>query len=547
LQHFPTTTSQDLDKKEQEKSLQELRSELRKDFETLSVPIIVVIDDIDRLTEEEICLVFRLVKANADFPNLIFLLLFQRETAEQALDHIAGNNGRLFLEKIVQVGINLPPVPPGALRETLVTHINKILEPFVSESELERDRFADFWFPGLSHYFTNFREVYRFLSSFSFCVTAFAIGGVLEVNPFDLIAIETLRIAEPDVYELIRNNKAVLLKGSKEERAALGEALLKDSKRKSPEALRSILKDLFPQFRNVWDNWNYSDESSSIWASKRRICIKRFFDRYFLLGVPPEQVGEALIKQILDRSGDRGELLRIFRKLREEGLLIDCLDRLAAEESLGSLRDPFPYLVTLADIGDFIPRNKVFMLTLHGDLYTRAALESTSLYITSSWLRDFEETESMTAMLPQFSPEEFKRLKQVWLMKVEEAASTGRLLEIRELYAVLFCWQKWSGAEKSKKWASHLLNDSRAAVRLLCALVTESSSQTVGSYHVSDSSWMDWKILRDFCSLAEWQNLDKHLAVNADFDDEEKRSIRLFKQAMEKWSNEPPVPAFNEP
>jgi hypothetical protein len=97
---------------------------------------------------------------------LIFLLLFQRETAELALNDISGD-GRLFLEKVVQVGIDLPPPHPDALHKLLLSRINEILQPFITESELEHERFADLSFPELSLYFRNLREIYRFLSSFS--------------------------------------------------------------------------------------------------------------------------------------------------------------------------------------------------------------------------------------------------------------------------------------------------------------------------------------------------------------------------------------------
>jgi predicted KAP-like P-loop ATPase len=51
-----------------ENSVQQMRKDLREAFQSLNTPIVIVIDDIDRLTEEEINLIFRLVKANADFP-----------------------------------------------------------------------------------------------------------------------------------------------------------------------------------------------------------------------------------------------------------------------------------------------------------------------------------------------------------------------------------------------------------------------------------------------------------------------------------------------
>jgi hypothetical protein len=155
-------------------------------------PILVVIDDIDRLTKDEIRLVFRLVKANGDFPNLIFLLLFQRETAELALNDISGDNGRLFLEKI--------SAKPNLRRNDLL------------------------------------------------------ISGLHD---------------SPIIFEIF------------------------------------------------------------------------FFDRYFLFGVPPEQVSEAVIKEIVSSSNDREQLLRIFENLRNRGLAIDALSRLEAEESLSKLEDPF--------------------------------------------------------------------------------------------------------------------------------------------------------------------------------------------------------------
>jgi predicted KAP-like P-loop ATPase len=165
----------------QEKSLEQMRRELREEFKNLSAPIVVVVDDIDRLTEDEINLVFRLVKANADFPNLIFLLLFDRGTVTSALDKISGGKGAVFLEKIVQVGIDLPPLSSSALTELLFRRINEALEHCVPENEFDNERFTEIWIPGLSLYFRNLRDVNRFLSGFSFAVSAFSKNSTLEV------------------------------------------------------------------------------------------------------------------------------------------------------------------------------------------------------------------------------------------------------------------------------------------------------------------------------------------------------------------------------
>jgi len=71
-------------------SLAELKRLLAKDMAKLKRPLLIVIDDIDRLTSNEIREVFQLVKANADFPNIIYLLMFDRRIVAGALDAISG-------------------------------------------------------------------------------------------------------------------------------------------------------------------------------------------------------------------------------------------------------------------------------------------------------------------------------------------------------------------------------------------------------------------------------------------------------------------------
>jgi predicted KAP-like P-loop ATPase len=91
------------------KSQPQLKASLRAALSGRKTPILIVIDDIDRLTTDEICLLFRLIKANADFPRFIYLILCDREFVTQALSNFAPNRGPEFLEKIVQVGFDVPP------------------------------------------------------------------------------------------------------------------------------------------------------------------------------------------------------------------------------------------------------------------------------------------------------------------------------------------------------------------------------------------------------------------------------------------------------
>jgi predicted KAP-like P-loop ATPase len=155
---------------EKEKSIVGLKRELADELSKLPQPLLVVIDDIDRLTTNEILEVFQLVKANADFPKLIYLLLFERSIVSKALDQISGGRGDEFLEKIVQVGYHVPHASREAVQKVLFAGLNEILATPGIDQRWDKHRWSDFYLDGIAGYFQNLRHVYRFLGSFDFHV-----------------------------------------------------------------------------------------------------------------------------------------------------------------------------------------------------------------------------------------------------------------------------------------------------------------------------------------------------------------------------------------
>jgi len=98
-------------------SLNELKRDVGEELKSLPRPLLVVLDDVDRLVQEEIRLLFQLIKANADFPKIIYLVLAQRESILKALEPIAPGRADAFLEKIVQVSFNVPRIHRQQLEE----------------------------------------------------------------------------------------------------------------------------------------------------------------------------------------------------------------------------------------------------------------------------------------------------------------------------------------------------------------------------------------------------------------------------------------------
>jgi predicted KAP-like P-loop ATPase len=74
-------------------TLIELKTDVEKLLETQQKRVLVIVDDIDRLTADEISQLFRVIKAVADFPNVIYLLTFDRSVVADTLGKSLGVNG----------------------------------------------------------------------------------------------------------------------------------------------------------------------------------------------------------------------------------------------------------------------------------------------------------------------------------------------------------------------------------------------------------------------------------------------------------------------
>lgn len=107
------------------RSLEGLREDIHADLNALAklmpeMRFVVVIDDMDRLDPKESVEILRLIKAVADFPQVVYLVCFDRTfLAKQILQVIKVGTGYDYLEKIFQNIVSLPPQEPFAIRRFL--------------------------------------------------------------------------------------------------------------------------------------------------------------------------------------------------------------------------------------------------------------------------------------------------------------------------------------------------------------------------------------------------------------------------------------------
>jgi hypothetical protein len=110
-----------------EKSLNELKINISDQLMKFDRKLIVIIDDIDRLEPDEVIEVLRLVKSVGNFPNVTYIMSYDRKIICNSINIALQVSGEDFLGKIVQISFKIPNPNDFDLREWLREEIFKIV------------------------------------------------------------------------------------------------------------------------------------------------------------------------------------------------------------------------------------------------------------------------------------------------------------------------------------------------------------------------------------------------------------------------------------
>lgn len=125
-------------------SLGSTRKAIEQALFELQQPVVVIIDDLDRLCKNKIQTMIQLVKAVGNFKGVSYLLSCDSKYVAQVISHdgtIA--SGYAYLEKIVQPACHLPPLVPWIYRDWLAATTRRfLLQQGASLSPFKQQSFA---------------------------------------------------------------------------------------------------------------------------------------------------------------------------------------------------------------------------------------------------------------------------------------------------------------------------------------------------------------------------------------------------------------------
>jgi predicted KAP-like P-loop ATPase len=279
-----------------------LREEIDDLLKQESPRIVIVMDDIDRLTAHEIAQLFLIVKSVADFPNTVYLLAFDHAVVARAISETLRMDGESYLEKIVQVQIDIPSVSTLQLQTLFLSQLGGLLNPSTANETSQKD-FANLFHDGIKDFFKTPRSVKRLTNVLR--VLFPAVEG--EVYWPDFIGIISLMVFVPEAFRTIRQFSSRFVgverstqRDDRDAAASFHKAWIEKLPSNQRGSVLKIVQRLFPRVKCAFENHHYGNDWESRWKADLRVCSPDCFDRYFQLRVPEGEFSESEWKEVVE-------------------------------------------------------------------------------------------------------------------------------------------------------------------------------------------------------------------------------------------------------
>jgi len=490
-------------------SLQKAYEDLRDQLTKSNRHFLVTIDDIDRLEDSEIKSIMQMVKTIGRLPNVIYLLVYDREIVWQALDEGIDRIGPRFAEKIVQQEVELPL--PG--KNALLTMLDEEIK-FVTADGEDSARWQYIVRDGVHRWISYPRDVLRFSNALKFAWPA--LRG--EFDSQDLVTIEGIRLFDPVAFDWIRRNRDFLfsegryIMGADEDRKANVAALKASLPPATVDPIMELVTVLFPDHGKWFEGDRYTIRENHVASQARRgLASEAGYDSYFAFRPTADAVPKSAIDAVFDNLNDEKNLTNALRTYlgktnsRGQAMIGLFLEDLRIRFAVQPRPQPTQELLTaLVAIGD-----EVFALPWRGEMFTlepsgtlrflvRDLLEAWGVEEAGERLvAAYEKSNSPFVLadlyvdrgrelgiFPSDDPgrkvigkEDFEKLGAVLMPKIQAAADDGSLESVPFYWDIARSWKHLGDPAAAKEWLRKGIEaDGRFTAKVVRGMVTQSSS-----------------------------------------------------------------------
>lgn len=469
--------------------------------------IIIVIDDIDRLTNSQIRDVFQLVKQVADFPNVIYVLAMDREVVRSALTEVHNIDGNEYLEKIIQIPFELPELRKSRLHDIFFIKLEQIVNDLSDKVVWDKSYWSNVFRNCIEPYINTLRDVNRVTNTFQFRYEML----YQETSFEDMVGITALEVLEPELYKWICNNKDAVCGGDMHE--LLSNFGNKPDYRKlyhdqferlgiDPDLAISCVSTMFPAFAKDVNGYNYDYQSTSDnIIGKMRVAHEERFELYFMFDLEDIKVSRSIINDCIYRF-DRDALSMAVDEINKQGNIVYFLEEikslvnkipyrrldLIASVMLG-LQGEFKgentrsiFAMSACIISEYLVYNIIERLKTEEEKYAiiRSAVENVNKTGLGSMARIINRIELAYGKLAGDSERKdeqiislvhLKELEKIYVARIHAIANSESILDINEFSLVFYLWECFD-KDGAAGYLEKLFKNDVNKLKFICALAS---------------------------------------------------------------------------
>lgn len=476
--------------------------------------IIVIIDDIDRLTNTQIRDIFQLVKQVGNFPNIIYVLSMDRDVVCRALESVHNIDGAEYLEKIVQIPFEIPALLKLRLREIFLKKLEDTVNTINDNLKIDKSYWSEVFANCIEPYIKTLRDVNRVINTFQFRYKILYEETAFE----DMVALTTIEVLEPQLYQWIGRHKdllcstyshsfSALLRNKSNYRKEIVDELEKIGI-KTDTGIK-FLTTLFPVFADDIHEHKVGYTSSNI-RETMRVAQEERFDSYFMFDLKEIPVSRNVINDCINKMRVE-DLIATITQINDEGNIEYFIDELRTlvetipYERLGLLSSVIlNKLYTFSNNSGFLSLsayNKAEFLAFdimnrindESERYSliKSVVENTNkeqLGTIAYFINRIELSHGRLAGKEEHIEKQLINLPHLidiesrYISKINEITLSEVIIDIREFNIALYLWDCLD-KDRAQTYLKNILKDDINVLKFICAIAHDSISSN------NDVSW----------------------------------------------------------
>ena len=174
-------------------------------------PIIISIDDVDRLHDDEVKLMLNLIRDTADFPNLFYIIAADKKNLCLSLERLGIEAPEVYMKKFINFEC-LFPANDAVLKKIFQEKLDSVLREYSCTGNKDLIIDSIFEIENLLNAFETPRDILRFFNVFTFAMDCIERNGMMdEINVADLFAISIIQYLKINLYRIFRDDDSSLL------------------------------------------------------------------------------------------------------------------------------------------------------------------------------------------------------------------------------------------------------------------------------------------------------------------------------------------------